>query len=453
MRPHKKPGSNSPTAIDIALEQAERKGFVFAVFGRAVAIGIIAFFALWGYYFPINIAVFAATLAVALTGLTALLLVGSRCEKVARFAVFTFDPLLISALLIFAPLSSGGDVPQNLVFLTSRVQNYYLVIAAAVLTLSPVLVIWAGFWSIVGLASATLYITFGMGEYLTFNDLPRGPSREAFINVVLNPNFIGLSSRAQETLIIGAVTGITAFAVHRAKLVVRAHASAEAGRRRVQGLFGQYVPASVVEELLDEGHLAPQTRQATVLFADIEGFTSIAESMPPSKLVPLLTELFTAISGIVEHQGGIVISYVGDAVIASFNAPVSLDDHAARAIEASRLVLEQVNGKQFHGVTIHVRIGIATGPVAGGTVGSPGRQTYTVYGDAVNLSQRLEALNKETGTRCLISGTTIESAKSLRGIVTSLGTVAIRNRKQPMELFTFKDPDFLAQLKGTTPRN
>lgn len=448
MRPDRIPGSNSPTAIDIALEQAERKGFAFAVFGRAVAIGIIAVFALWGYYFPINIAVFAATLAVALTGLVALLVVGSPFEKAARFAVFAFDPLLISALLAFAPLSSGDDVPQNLVFLTSRVQNYYLVVAAAVLTLSPVLVIWAGFWSIVGLVSATLYITFGMGDSLTFNDLPRRPSREAFVDVVLNPNFIGLSTRAQEVLIMGAVTGITAFAVHRAKLVVRAHARSEEGRRRVQGLFGQYVPASVVDELVDEGHLAPQTRQATVLFADIEGFTRIAESMPPSKLVPLLTELFTAISGIVEQQGGIVISYVGDAVIAAFNAPVLLDNHAARAIDAARLVLEQVNGKQFHGETIHVRIGIATGPVAGGTVGSPGRQTYTVHGDAVNLSQRLEALNKETGTRCLIGGTTVDSAQSRRDIVKSLGNVAIRNRMKPMEVFTFNDPDLTAHVQG-----
>ncbi|MEK1931231.1 MAG: adenylate/guanylate cyclase domain-containing protein, partial [Pararhizobium sp.] len=208
---------------------------------------------------------------------------------------------------------------------------------------------------------------------------------------------------------------------------------------RVQSLFGQYVPAAVVEELLDEGHLAPQTRQATVLFVDIESFTGIAESMPPSKLVPLLNDLFTTITGIVEQQGGIVIGYVGDAVVAAFNAPVSLGDHAARAIDTSRLILDQVNGKQFQGLAIHIRIGVATGPVAGGTVGSPGRQTYTLYGDAVNLAQRLESLNKELGTRCLISGATVENAEGRRGNLKSLGVIAIRNRKQPIELFTYMD--------------
>ncbi|MEK1928630.1 MAG: adenylate/guanylate cyclase domain-containing protein, partial [Pararhizobium sp.] len=209
-------GSALPMAIDISLDRAERRGFVLAMFGRAIAIGTVACFSLWGYYFPINIYVFFATIAVALLGLSALLVSGSRSERIARFAVFAFDPILISALLAFAPLSSGDDVPQNLVFLTSRVQNYYLFIAAAVLTLSPTLVIWSGFWSIVGLVLATVHITLGMGDYLTFNDLPRGPSRDVFISIVLNPNFIGLSSRAQEILMIGAVTGITAFAVRRA---------------------------------------------------------------------------------------------------------------------------------------------------------------------------------------------------------------------------------------------
>ncbi|EJJ27079.1 adenylate/guanylate cyclase domain-containing protein [Rhizobium sp. CF142] len=427
------------TPVDVALADAERRGFLFAVYGRALAIGVVALFSLWGYYFPTNIVVSLATFFVALLGLVPLIFSGRRPERIARLALFAFDPLLISALLAFAPLSSGGDVPQNLVFLTSRVQNYYLVIAAAVLTLSPLVVLWTGFWSLAGLGLATLSITQGVGDYLTFNDLPPGPSRDVFIAVVLNPKFIGLSSRFQEMLMIGAVTGITAFAVHRAKLVVRAHASAEARTRHVRSLFGQYVPAPVVEALLDEGHLAPQLREATVVFVDIEGFTRITESMPPTKLIPLLNEIFTTITDLVGQEGGIVIGYIGDAVVATFNAPVSLADHAARAIHATKSLLQSVNGKQFRGETIHLRIGVATGPVAGGTVGSPDRQTYTVYGDAVNLSQRLEALNKELGTRCLIGATTVEAAGDRAGNLRSLGTVPIRNRTKPTAVYTHAD--------------
>ncbi|WP_244655324.1 adenylate/guanylate cyclase domain-containing protein [Rhizobium lusitanum] len=421
------------------MADAERKGFGYAMLGRAVAIGTLAVFSFWGYYFPINVAVFVATFAIAIIGLIALLAVGSRFERAARLAMFTFDPIVISALLAFAPLSSGDNIPQNLVFLTSRVQNYYVIIAAAVLTLSPSVVIWTGLWSVVGLLSATFYIISGMQNYLSFNDLPRAPSRETFLAVVLNANFIGISSRVQEIVMIAAVTGITAFAVYRVRLVVRAHASAEADRLRVQNLFGRYVPASIVQELVDEGRLAPQTKQATVLFADIEGFTTIAESTSPSKLIPLLNELFTAITGIVEEHGGIVIDYIGDAVIAAFNAPVSLENHAGCAIDSSRLMLEKINSKQFQGVVIHLRIGVASGLVTGGTVGSTGRQTYTLYGDTVNLSQRLEALNKAFGTRCLISETTVEQAPHRRNGLKSLGVVAIRNRVEPIEVFRHVD--------------
>lgn len=439
MRKEERPQSSSPLAIDIALDHAERQGFAYAMLGRTVAIGTLAVFSFWGYHFPINVAVFTATLAVALVGLMALLAARSRFERAARLAVFTFDPILISALLALAPLSSGDDIPQNLVFLTSRVQNYYVIIAASVLTLSPKVVIWTGLWAVVGLLSSTFYIISGMQGYLSFNDLPRAPSREAFLAVVLNANFIGVSSRVQEIVMIGAVTGITAFAVHRARLVVRAHASAKADRVRVQTLFGRYVPASIVQELVDEGSLAPQTKQATVLFADIEGFTTIAESMPPSKLIPLLNELFTAMTGIIDEQGGIVIDYIGDAVIAAFNAPVSLENHAGCAIDSSRIMLEKINGKQFQGVTIHLRIGVASGLVTGGTVGSTGRQTYTLYGDTVNLSQRLETLNKNFGTRCLISETTVEQAPHRRNGLKSLGVVAIRNRIEPIEIFRHVD--------------
>lgn len=428
-------GRHTDAQIERALEQAERKGFTLAMIGRALAIGAIAISSLWGYYFPTNIIVFGATGTVDGLGLVTFVASGTCFEKTARFALFAFDAIIITVLLVFAPLSSGDTIPQNLMFLTSRVQSYYIVIAAAVLTLSPALVIWTGLWSMAGLIFAVLWIVSGMEDYLSYSDLPPAPSREIYFHTILNPNFIGLSSRIQEVLIIGAVTGITALAVRRARGVVGAHASAEASRQRVQNLFGQYIPNSVIQELLDEGHLTPQTRQATVLFVDIEGFTTIAEAMPPSRLVPLLNELFSAITDIVEQQGGVVINYIGDAVIASFNAPVLVPGHADRAIEASRTILEQVEGKSYQGLPIHLRLGIATGSVVGGTVGSRGRQTYTLYGDTVNMAQRLEALNKEFGTRCLISQTTVYQASQRHDQLVSLGIVSIRNRRDPVQIF------------------
>jgi adenylate cyclase len=373
-------------------------------------------------------------------GLLTLLAVGTRFERLARFSLFAFDTCIITALLAFGPLSSGDDIPQNLVFITARVQYYYIVISAAVLTLSPALVLWTGGWAVFGLGGATTWILSGMSSVLTLRDLPPSPLRAAFFETVLDPSFLGLSMRFQEGLILAVVTSIAAWAVHRARNVVGAHAKAEAGRRRVKSLFGRYVPASVVTELIDEGHLEPQMLEASLLFADIEGFTGIAETLTPSALVDLLNELFSAVTTVIDDHGGVVVNYIGDAVIASFNAPLPVEDHARQAIEAARKMLAVVSRQQFHGISIRLRIGIATGRVAAGTVGSGQRQTYTLYGDAVNLSQRLEVLNKEYGTQCLVCGTTARLAGTSSQCLEPIGTVPIRSREQPLEVFRLVQP-------------
>ncbi|MBY3217700.1 adenylate/guanylate cyclase domain-containing protein [Rhizobium laguerreae] len=426
---------DSSDAVEAALVNAERVGFRFAMIGRTSAILVFTITALWGYYFPTNIMVAAFTAAVALIGLASLLAVGTRYERKARFAIFALDTVIISALLAFAPLSSGDAIPQNLVFLTSRVHNYYVIIAAALFTLSPRLVLWTGAWSVAGHAVATVWIMSGMDRVLSYADLPPAPSREVYFQTILDPSFLGTATRFQEGLIIGIVAIVGALAVRRARRVVRAHASAEEGRRRAHDLFGRYVPAPVVQQLLDEGYLDPQTREATLLFADIEGFTRLTQDMPAEKLVSVLNDFFSAVSAVIDQNGGVVINYIGDAIIASFNAPLPREDYAARAIRASRAILTMVEERRFEGVKIKLRIGIATGQVAAGSVGSGERQTYTLYGDAVNLSQRLEALNKETETRCLICGNTVGKAESLRPHLVSLGIRSIRSRQGDIEVF------------------
>jgi adenylate cyclase len=430
--PQRDAPSVEPTTA--ALDTAERKGFRLAVIARSLAIMIIGLAYLIYLQAPANIYAFSGTVGITLIGLTSLFAVGTRYEKTARFILFGFDTAIITALLAFVPLSDGGQVPQNLVFMTARVQYYYIMIAAAMLTLSPKLVIWAGLCSVCGLAGATGWILNGMAV-ITARDIGAAPSLQIFHDTVLNPGVIALTLRMQDALVLTAVTAIVAWGVHRAREVVRAHAGAEAERQRLETLFGRYVPATVLRELIKEGHLAPQMRNATLLFIDIEGFTSISESMPPAQLVRLLNGLFSAVTAVVDQNGGVVINYIGDAIIASFNAPLPASEPAARAIETSRRVLDLVSRRKFEGLTMHLRIGIASGPVAAGTVGSGRRQTYTLYGDAVNLAQRLEVMNKDFGTRCLVCGETARLANPARSGLHSLGHVPIRSRNQPIEVF------------------
>jgi adenylate cyclase len=345
------------------------------------------------------------------------------------------DAAAASAVLAFAPLSSGGDVPQNLVFLSSRTEYYYVIVATSILALSPALVIWTGLCTVIGLAGATVWIISGMERIVSLGDLPSSPSRADVLAVVLSPDFLGIPVRVIEGLVIAVVTSIATLAVHRARNVVRANAAAEAERSRIQRIFGRYVPPQVAEQLIQAGQLTPQQRTASILFADIEGFTRLSEILPPPQVISMLNSFFSAATAIVDERGGVVVNYIGDALIAAFNAPLPAEDHPTRAVEAARDLLALVSERRFEGHQLRLRIGVATGPVAAGTVGGEERHTYTLYGDTVNLAQRLEGLNKQFETNCLISGPTFEGARSTCVDAVAMGSVQVRGRESSVEVF------------------
>ena len=430
MRPEA-PGS----AGESALADAERKGFRLAVIGRTCALVPIACFYLAVFPYPNNIYVAALILIIAVIGLVPLALAATRWERIGRYALFAFDAAAVSAILAFGPLSGGGDVPQNLTFISSRPGYYTVVVAVSILALSPALVLWTGLCAVTGLAAATAWIMAGMERVVGTGDLPASPSREEYLAVVLDPDFLGIPLLVSKGVVVALATCIAALAVHRARNVIRAHAVAEAERSRIERIFGRYVPAQVAEQLIRAGQLAPQQREASILFADIEGFTRLSESLPPARVIGLLNSFFGAATAIVDERGGVVVNHIGDALIAAFNAPLPVEAHPARAVAAARTLLSLVAGREFEGHRLRLRIGIATGPVAAGTVGGAGRQTYTLYGDTVNLAQRLEALNKDLGTDCLICGATCAAARSDCADAVAMGSVQVRGRDAAVEVF------------------
>jgi hypothetical protein len=246
-------GSN---AVEAALADAERKGFRLAVIGWTGALMAIAVFYFVTISGPNSIKVPATAVALACIGLAPLALVGRRGERAGRFAFFAFHALVVSGLLAVVPISSSGDVPQNFVFFSSRHHYYYIVVAVSVLTLSPMLVLWTGLCAVAGLAAATAWIADGMEHVVSYRDLPAAPSRESYLAVVHDPNFLNLPVRMNEALVILLATAIAALAVQRARNMVRAHAAVEEKRSRVQRVLGRYVPAQVAGQLVDEGRLA-----------------------------------------------------------------------------------------------------------------------------------------------------------------------------------------------------
>ena len=178
-------------------------------------------------------------------------------------------------------------------------------------------------------------------------------------------------------------------------------------RALIRETLGRFVPTDVAKALLTEGgEIAPVQSEATVLFSDLEGFTTLTETLGPDGIVELLNEYFEAMVEILERHRGVVTQFQGDAILATFNVPVPDPDHAASALHAALEMQRAVRSRGFAGRRIGSRIGINTGPLVAGAVGAKGRLSYTVHGDAVNLAARLEALNKELGTRILVSAAT-----------------------------------------------
>ena len=209
-----------------------------------------------------------------------------------------------------------------------------------------------------------------------------------------------------------------------------------AERERMRRTFERFVPESIASELIaDEGAIAPQEREATVLFADIERFTQIASALAPREVVVLLNGYFSELARIIHERSGVITQFQGDAVLASFNMPTADPDHARHALEAALEIQRRLAQTTFGaGLRLRARIGISTGQVVGGTVGSADRLGFTVHGDTVNLAGRLEALNKDFGTRILVSARTAELLGSEFRLL-DRGEVAVRGFDAPLRVF------------------
>lgn len=210
-------------------------------------------------------------------------------------------------------------------------------------------------------------------------------------------------------------------------------------RQRIRDLFGRYVPESVAGALLTQaGTPAPQTGEATILFADLAGFTALSERLEPLAITEVLNAYFSAATTIIEDQGGVITQFQGDGILAVFNLPIADPDHAARALAAAGALAGLVARKSFAGHSLGVRIGVNTGPVVAASVGAPARLSYTVHGDAVNLAARLEQLNKDHGTSVLIAEATVRLAPAIP--TRTIGEVPIRGRQEPVKVHTLADP-------------
>jgi len=219
-------------------------------------------------------------------------------------------------------------------------------------------------------------------------------------------------------------------------------------RRWIKDTFGKYLAPAVVEEIIRDPSLVElggSEKELTAFFSDIEKFSTISEKLDDAKqLVQLLNEYLSAMAGVIEKHGGTIDKYEGDAIMAFWGAPASFPDHAVRACRASLEMQAQLktlrekwrrDGKWPDLVkNMRVRMGINTGPMVVGNMGSKDRLNYTIMGDAVNLASRLEGANKQFGTYIMISGHTYKQVKG-HFEVRYLDRIAVVGKEQPVRVY------------------
>ncbi|MEM1252701.1 MAG: adenylate/guanylate cyclase domain-containing protein [Cyanobacteria bacterium P01_H01_bin.21] len=210
--------------------------------------------------------------------------------------------------------------------------------------------------------------------------------------------------------------------------IVRRQGKNEAGRLLMQ----QFLPANVVEaafeaptNLIEE----PMTFDVTVMMTDLRGFTNYSEKLEPVAVFEFLNQFQGLLSTIVKQHDGWVSTFMGDGMLAVFGAPKAIDNHAERAVQAAQMILAEVQ----HLSPLPIGIGLHSGSIVAGCLGTDGHLEFSVIGDTVNVASRLESLTKEVDSSLLISKATQQRLKSLS--LKSLGKLPIRGRDEHIEVF------------------
>ncbi|MGD2170726.1 MAG: adenylate/guanylate cyclase domain-containing protein [Gammaproteobacteria bacterium] len=213
------------------------------------------------------------------------------------------------------------------------------------------------------------------------------------------------------------------------------------GKRQLANLFGHYIPPELVDEMSEspeEYSLEGENREMTVLFSDVRGFTSISEGMDPKQLTQLMNALLTPMTRVIHKNRGTIDKYMGDAIMAFWGAPLANAEHARHALYAALQMMEELkimqeDFKQRGWPTVNIGIGLNTGDMNVGNMGSEFRMAYTVLGDAVNLGSRLEGLTKEYGVNIIVSESTKAAIPEF--VFRELDLVRVKGKNEPVAIF------------------
>ena len=347
--------------------------------------------------------------------------------------VFLLVSIVVDIALLFGLIWSFHiqyEQPASFYLKAPTLLYVFIFIALRALRFEPGFVVFAGLTAAAGWLAMSYYaisttgmenITRDYVEYLTSNKILIGAEWDKVISIAV---------------VTAVLTAVIARGQRLLKQAIQSNTAAED--------LSRFVPDVIAEQIKQQSHEPDlnqiETGECSILFVDLENFTSISENMSPQQLVLTLNSYFAVAAEPIHKHGGVINQFQGDAILASFNLPKQNPDHAINAIKAGLEIIQTLKTIDFSGVKLGVRIGVNTGEVTGGLVGIPARLNYTIHGDDVNIASRLEQLNKEFDTRLLLS----EKTKLMAGDEFDYKLItqhSLRGRSKPMKIYTLSSLD------------
>jgi hypothetical protein len=320
--------------------RAEQSGLKLASIGRIAALALLGVWLIGtraddparalGYI--VVLSVFAAL------GLAHYALIGTRFDRRwVKYVFITLDVAIVSALVATQPLyPSAAGLPAVMTFRAPVFPFYFVILGVAAFSFSPAMVMWTGIAGAIGWLAAFQHTASMVDGVRNWSEIPPNPSAEQIMAVVLDPRFGGWNGRIQEAILLAVVAFLIAVVMWRARGTLRRQLEAERDRSTLSGIFGRFVPQAIVDAMIaGRGTLAPVEREATVLFADIAGFTGMTERAGAVRTVETLNAYFDEVTRIIGAHNGIVTQFQGDAVLATFNVPLEDPGHARNAFAAA----------------------------------------------------------------------------------------------------------------------
>jgi adenylate cyclase len=430
--------------LEAAFAREERRGLMLATAARSTAVVIIL-----GWLAVSNpergpaFAWVLGTASVFLVTGAAQLWVYFRGETppIAPYAFMLVDSLALAAVLLFPNPFDTKALPLAMPLRYATFMYFFLLLMQAAFSFRPRLLLWTG---LCGAGAWTLGFLWIVIRPETRIDAPSSADRAAVLIQYFDPNYVSILKYENEVIVFVLVSAGLALLVRRSRTLVAERAEAE----RARGNLARYFSPKVVDTLAERDEpLGRVRRQAVgVLFADLVGFTTMAEGMTPEEVMALLRDFHGRMEEVVFSHGGCLEKFIGDALLATFGIPDPGRRDATDTLACARGMLAALAAWNRERSTdgrapLRMGLGLHYGQVVAGDIGSRRSMAFATVGDTTNVTSRLQALTRELGTSLVVSGALVDAVEReaadvtlLKGL-TSHGAQVLRGRDTPIDLW------------------